>query len=265
MSAPDPRTQAVDSIETAIANLAEALDHIDHIPAFDRSTIGFVAHALNNYLSVGEAALVLLGNALRDHPDPEVARWIEGLRQIGGLMHHTVGQLIRTSEPAEFPLKLDYVDLPVLMERACDYHRRRADQTRVTIVCRTVAQIPPAWADRVAVAVVADNLLANAVKHSNAGDEVLVQILPGPGGVVVSVRDHGPGLSALEQQRLLQRGTGSGARAASHEHASGFGIAIAREFVERMDGRLWVESEPGRGACFFFRLPYHFDGSTKTR
>ena len=263
MSAPDPRTQAVDSIETAIANLAEALDHIDHIPALDRSSVGFVAHALNNYLSVAEATLGLLGNALRDHPNPEIARWIEGLRQIGGLMHHTVSQLIRTSEAAEFPLKFDYVDLPLLMQRACDYHRRRADQTRVTIVCRAVAEIPSAWADRVAVAVVADNLLSNAVKHSNPGDEVLVQILPGPGGVVVSVRDHGPGLSAAEQARLFQRSPRSGVRA--NGQSPGFGLAIAREFVERMEGRLWVESEPGRGACFFFRLPYHFDGSTKTR
>lgn len=263
MSTPDPRTQAADSIETAIANLAEALDHIDRIPAFDRSMIGFVAHALNNYLAVAEATLGHLAQTLRDYPDPEVARWIDGLRHIGGLMHHTIGQLIRTATPAEFPLKFDFVDLSLLMQRACEYHRRRADQTRVTIVCRTVGEVPSAWADRVAVAVVADNLLSNAVRHSNPGDEVVVQILPGPGGVVVSVRDHGPGLSAHEQARLLQRNTGSSARTSGPPE--GFGLAIAREFVDRMDGRLWVESEPGRGACFFFRLPYHFDGSSKSR
>ncbi|HET7220064.1 MAG TPA: HAMP domain-containing sensor histidine kinase [Vicinamibacterales bacterium] len=263
MTSPDPRTQAAESIETAIASLADALDQIDRIPAYDRSTIGFVAQALNTYLSVGEGALALLGHALRDHPDPEVARWIDGLRHIGGLMQHTVGQLIRTSAPADFPLKFDYVDLPLLMQRSCDYHRRRANQTQVQLVCRTVGDVPPAWADRVAVAVVADNLLANAVRHSPPGSEVLVQILPGPGGVVVSIRDHGPGLSAHEQARLFQRNTGTSA--VSGDQSSGFGIAIAREFVERMDGRLWVESEPGHGACFSFRLPYHFDGSTKAR
>jgi signal transduction histidine kinase len=41
------------------------------------------------------------------------------------------------------------------------------------------------------------------------------------------------------------------------EAASGFGLTIAKEFVERMGGKLWVESEPGRGACFSFRLLYH--------
>jgi signal transduction histidine kinase len=265
MTTPDPRAQATDSIETAIANLAEALDHIDHIPAYDRSTIGFVAHALNNYLSVAEGALGLLSNALSGHPNPEVARWIDGLRQIGGIMHHTVGQLIRTSEPAEFPLSLDYVDLPLLMQRSCEYHRRAAEQNRVTIVCRTVGDVPPAWADRVAVAVVADNLLSNAVKFSDPGGEVLVQILPGPGGVVCSVRDNGPGFSAHEQARLFQRTTAGASALKASPPSSGYGIAIAREFVERMEGRLWVESEPGHGACFFFRLPYHFDGSTKTR
>jgi signal transduction histidine kinase len=255
MTTPDPHTSATDSIESAIASLAEALDHIDRIPAYDRSTIGFVAHALNNYLSVADATLALLGKAVHDVPDPQVARWIDGLRQIGGMMHHTIGQLTRTAPMLEFPLKLDYINLPLLVQRACDYHRRRAEQKGLQIVCRAIGDVPPAWADRVAVAVVVDNLLSNAVTYSHQGGEIVVQVVPGPGGVVCSVRDQGPGLSAHEQARLFRRTVGTSVP--PEDEPMGSGVAIARVFIDRLHGRLWVESEPGRGACFSFRLPYH--------
>jgi signal transduction histidine kinase len=145
-------------------------------------------------------------------------------------------------------LKQEYVDMPVLMSRACDFHRKSADLKQLQIVCRSIGEVPTAWADRVAVAVVADNLLSNAVKFSQPGGEIVVQVMPGPGGIVCSVLDNGPGLTSLEQAQLFDRGGRKSGK---------FGLAIAKEFVVRMGGRLWSDSEPGRGACFSFRLPYH--------
>jgi signal transduction histidine kinase len=214
---------------------------------------------MNNYLSVSEATLGLIEHALGDHPDKEVARWLDGLRHLGHLMQHTVGRLLRASTPAEFPLKPESVDLPLLMQRACNYYQPSAGQKQLQIVCRAVGDVPPVWADRVAVAVVADNLLSNAVKYSNPGGEIVVQVSPGPGGAVCSVRDHGRGLTAIEQSRLFQRGVNVGPAPTGGEPSTGFGLAIARELIDRLGGRLWCESEPGRGACFSFRLPYHSD------
>jgi signal transduction histidine kinase len=260
MSQPDPRSQVAQSIEQAIAYLADALVELDSIPAHDSSTIGFVAHAMNNYLSVTDATLALLRHALRDYPDAEVARWLEGLRHLGSMMHHTIGRLVRATSTEDFPLKPDYMNLPRLMERACDHYRVKAAQQQLEIRCRTVADIPPTWGDAVAVAVVADNLLSNAVKFSHPGGEILVQILPGPGGVVASVRDNGPGLSFLEQTRLFQPHLTPASPitpGTPNAPSQGYGIRIAKGLIDRMGGRLWVESEEGRGACFFFRLPYH--------
>jgi signal transduction histidine kinase len=254
---PDPRMQVAQAIEDAIADLAEALVELDSIPAHDQSTIGFVAHAMENYLSVTDATLALLRHALRDYPDVEVAKWLEGLRHLGSMMHHTVGRLVRTTAAGDFPLKPDYMNLPRLMERACDHYRVKAGQKQLLIVCRSVGEIPLTWGDAVAVAIVADNLLSNAVKFSNRGGEILVQILPGPGGVVASVRDNGPGLTFLEQARLFQPNLMPDPTAPPSEKSTGYGIKIAKGLIDRMGGRLWAESEEGRGACFFFRLPYH--------
>jgi signal transduction histidine kinase len=255
--AADSRAQVAQAIEHAMAHLDEALFQLDRLPAFNPSTIGFVAQATDSYLTVSDATLDLLADALRDHPNQEVQTWLEGLRHLSGMVHHMVGRLVGMAPQSDFPLRQDYIDLPRLMQRACDYFQKHARKKPLTILCRSVGEVPPAWADRIAVAIVADNLLANAVQASSAGAEILVQITPGPGGVVCSVRDQGPGLSPSDQAKLFARDASPAARPAEGEPPGGFGLAIARELVERMGGRLSVESEPGRGATFSFRLPYH--------
>jgi signal transduction histidine kinase len=112
-------------------------------------------------------------------------------------------------------------------------------------------------ADRVALAVVADNLLSNAVKFSRPGTTVQVQVVTEPDVVVCSVRDQGPGLSTADQAKLYQRGVTLSAVPTAGEPSTGYGLAMAKEFMERMGGELWCESELGRGACFSFRLPSH--------
>jgi signal transduction histidine kinase len=252
MKTSDSRDEATASIEIAIDYLAHALAQLDRLPAGDASAIGVVGHVVNNYLAVSEATLDLLSQALRDHPNPEVGGWLTGLRHLGELMHHALSRLAETSTPAQLPLILEEVNLPRLMGRACDYYQPSAERKAVEIVCRTSGEIPGAAGDRVAVAVVADNLLSNAVKFSPSGGRISVEILPGPGGVVCSVRDQGPGLSRTEQTWLFQQGVRPGSGAPSH----GYGLSIVKELIDRMQGRVWYESDPTTGSCFSFSLPY---------
>jgi signal transduction histidine kinase len=246
------RDEAVQAIESAIDHLAHALSELERMPAGDASAIGVVGHVVSNYLSVSDATLDLLAGALRDHPNAEVNGWLTGLRHLGEMMHHAVGRLAQTSTAAELPLRFEDVNLARLIARACDYYRPMADRKAVEIVCRASGEIPAAAGDRVAVAVVADNLLSNAVKFSPGGTRILVEMLPGPGGVVCNVRDQGPGLSRAEQSWLFQKGVRPGAGAPSH----GYGLSIAKELIDRMHGRVWYETDPATGSCFSFRLPY---------
>jgi signal transduction histidine kinase len=256
VSIADLREGVAEAIEHAKTDLDKALIELDRIPAFDPSAASFVAHAMSNYMNVTDAVLGLLRNALEEHPDPEVATWLDGLHHVSELTHQTVGRLLRVYEPGVMPLHLEYVNVRVLMERACAYHQHGASQKQVDIVCHAIAEVPPVWADRVAVAVVADNLLSNAVKFSFPGGRINVQIMPGPGGVVCSVLDAGPGLTPLMQARIFERGEIAGAPLPGSQHPTGYGLMVSKAFVDRMGGRMWSESQPGHGACFSFRLPY---------
>jgi len=250
----DAKTRAISSIEDAQLALDRALSDLDTIPSFDPTIVGFVAHAVNSCVNTTTAAAELLQTELASYPNPEVANWIDGIHHAAHMMQHAIGRLLHAAAPSDFPLKPTYVNISVLLDRACEYYRRVSEPNQVRIVCLAVGQVPLVWADRVAVAVVADNLLSNAVKVSPPGSTVYVQIMTEADAVVCSVRDAGPGLTREARDRLFQRMV-SGPAVRSAEPAGGYGLAVAWEFVDRMKGTLWCESEPGRGARFAFRLP----------
>ncbi len=116
------------------------------------------------------------------------------------------------------------------------------------------------WADAVATAVVLDNLMSNAVKYSPHGAEVRACVVSEPGHQVCSVRDQGPGLSPEQQAKLFQRGARLGSVPTGGEESTDYGLAVAKELIDRLGRELWCESEVGKGSCFSFRLPLYVEG-----
>ncbi len=124
------------------------------------------------------------------------------------------------------------------------------DSNRVVVVLPEeplTVRVDAAQLERVLV-----NLLENALQHSSPADPVEIRAEPANGDVVVRVVDRGPGIARDEQEMIFapfRQGTGGG------ERGSGLGLAIARGFAQVNAGRLWVDSEPGRGAVFALALP----------
>ena len=244
------------SIERAKSELDKALADLDMIQTVNPALVGLVAHALSNYITVTAATVEMLQITLRDCPDPDVPIWLEGIGHATDLMQHSVGRLVTLATPRDFPLKLDYVNIPLLMERACEYYRRRAGAERFQITCRTMGQVPLAWGDRVALAVIADNLLGHAVRVSRPHGTIRVQVTSEPGHVVCSVADAGPGLSDDERAALVRPIMATAADATMDDDArASLGLAVANEFIRRMDGDLWCENDGTEGSVLSFRLP----------
>ncbi|MDR3512106.1 MAG: ATP-binding protein [Caulobacteraceae bacterium] len=100
------------------------------------------------------------------------------------------------------------------------------------------------------------NLIGNAVKFSDAGEIVLAAAWrPQDQTLAISVRDQGPGIAAAQQPLLFRRFSQVDGSSTRRHDGSGLGLAICLGLVEAMGGRIGVESEPGRGARFFFEIP----------
>jgi hypothetical protein len=135
---------------------------------------------------------------------------------------------------------------------------QRAYSSRHTLT-RNFADLPPVYADADKVTQILINLLSNALKYSPSGTINLSAQKVGE-WLEVSVSDQGPGIAPEQRGVLFSRfgrtptgAQGAGSRA--KPTGTGLGLFLTKHLVEAHGGRIWVESEPGRGATFRFTLP----------
>ena len=114
-----------------------------------------------------------------------------------------------------------------------------------------IAGLQVEW-DRERILQVFSNLLGNAFKFCGQGDQITVRARRDGREIRFEVADTGPGIPVEERQRIFEP-YWSTVRQGSK--GTGLGLFITRGLLEAHGGRIWVESEPGRGTTFFFALP----------
>jgi signal transduction histidine kinase len=102
---------------------------------------------------------------------------------------------------------------------------------------------------------VLNNLLSNAIKYSPNGGTIEISGRALPNEVVVTVSDQGVGIPYEEQPRVFARFFRGVQERHQHTPGAGLGLYLAKAIVEAHGGRIWVESNPGKGAAFSFAVP----------
>jgi signal transduction histidine kinase len=116
-------------------------------------------------------------------------------------------------------------------------------------------QLPPGHGDGRRLTQVLINLVGNAIKFTDAG-EVAIKAEANNGSFHVSVRDTGPGISAVDQAKLFQEFQQADNAITRKKGGTGLGLAISKRIIEMHGGKIWVESQPGQGSTFAFTLPF---------
>jgi signal transduction histidine kinase len=157
-------------------------------------------------------------------------------------------------EAGRMELELTDFDLPTAIDNALTLVRERAMRRDITLQKTFDARVGQVRADERKIRQVVLNLLSNAIKFTPEGGRIEVQVVPGEGSVEVGVRDTGVGIAPEDQEAVFEEFRQVGA-AAKKAEGTGLGLALSRKFVELHGGRIWVQSEVGRGSTFTFRLP----------
>jgi two-component system, OmpR family, phosphate regulon sensor histidine kinase PhoR len=148
----------------------------------------------------------------------------------------------------------DDVDLARLAEASAERLRLFAERQGVTIAVDVEAGMPTIRGDEARLGQVLINLVHNAVKFSPNGGDVRVVVRRVDDAARVSVTDHGIGIAKADRTRVFERFYKTD-RARVRGGGTGLGLSIARHVVRGHGGRIWVESEEGRGSTFEFELP----------
>lgn len=206
------------------------------------------------------APLVTISNYARivlsdqgDRLDEEGKGMMHRIENAAVRMEETLKHLLEYSTLAREEIVLQSVNINELVRDLLIEHRGVIQEKKAEICA--AASIPPVRGSRVILNQVLANLLTNALKYTQPGVAPRVEIggEASGNGVVLHVRDYGIGIDPKHHERIFR--IFERLHGYTRYPGSGVGLAIARRAVERMNGRIWLESQPGEGSCFFIELP----------
>lgn len=214
--------------------------------------LDMAAHDLRNPLTG-----LLLSLDFVDVDEPEPRRRVVGeMRQLASHLLQLLSDLLdaQSLEEGRRLFRPERIGLDEIVRDAVVEHHRRAVRKMLRLQVR-LDDAAPIHADRSAVQQIVDNLLSNAIKFSPVGRAIEVGVTRTAGHVRLEIADEGPGISAEGMTRLFTKYARLNARPTGGETSAGLGLSIARQLVEAMRGRIWCESELGRGARFVVEFP----------
>ncbi len=129
-----------------------------------------------------------------------------------------------------------------------------ASEKKLELRITAPGDLPAASGDERRIAQVLLNLVGNAIKFTDSG-EVRIEAAATDGALEVSVSDTGPGISPADQEHIFEEFRQAEDSIAPRKGGTGLGLAIAKKIVELHGGKIWVESEVGKGSTFTFTLP----------
>jgi signal transduction histidine kinase/CheY-like chemotaxis protein len=157
-------------------------------------------------------------------------------------------------EAGKLEWHMETVSIGEIVERAAAATSSLFDQKQLPLHKDVAPDLPPVLGDADRLLQVVINLISNAVKFTASGS-VTCRARVQDDGITVSVIDTGLGISAPDQPKVFEKFKQVGDTLTDKPKGTGLGLPICKEIVEHHGGRIWVESEPGKGSCFSFVLP----------
>lgn len=214
--------------------------------------LNVVAHDLQTPISsIINFTYLLKQSSTLSNKQSEMLTRIESVSQ--AILRQTINLLNAASEQVSFELRREFVQLPELLQSVIEHsgavRKQQTIELRITPDAVVVGDLEK-------LRELFENLVGNAVKYSPRGATICVSGCRCNGGVQIAVKDAGQGLADSDKQKLFGKFQLLSAKPTAGERSTGLGLYIAKQIVERHNGKIWAESEGfGKGATFFVELP----------
>jgi GAF domain-containing protein len=252
-------TQSVLAIQNARL-FREIEDKSREIEAANRHKSEFLAnmsHELRTPLNAIIGFSEVLGERMFGELNEKQAEYTDDILSSGRHLLSLINDILDLSkvEAGRMELELAKFDLPMAIDNALTLIRERASRHGIKLHQSVDERLGEVTGDERKIKQILLNLLSNAVKFTPEGGRVDVDALPADGAVEISVSDTGIGIAPEDQETIFEEFRQVGTDYAQKHEGTGLGLTLTRKFVELHGGKIWVESELGKGSKFTFTLP----------
>ena len=254
-------TQSVLAIQNARL-FREIEDKSRQIEAANRHKSEFLAnmsHELRTPLNAIIGFSEVLGERMFGELNEKQAEYTEDILSSGRHLLSLINEILDLSkvEAGRMELELATFDLPLAIDNARTFVRERATKHGINLDVTVDERLGDFVGDERKIKQVLLNLLSNAVKFTPEGGRIGIKARQADGSVEISVSDTGIGISSEDQAQIFEEFRQVGGDYAHKREGTGLGLTLAKKFVELHGGKIWVESEVGKGSRFIFTLPIH--------
>jgi Na+/proline symporter/nitrogen-specific signal transduction histidine kinase len=249
--------QKSQELASAYAELRTANERLKELDKMKDDFVSHVSHELRTPLT----SIRSFSEILHDHPhlDPLTrSEYLSVIIQEAERLTRLINQVLDLSriEAGRAEWQMVEVSPREVVEHAVAATSRLFAERPATLEVDLPDEVPRVLADRDRLVQVVINLLSNAAKFcADTGGRVSVSLRVLPGAIRVDVRDNGPGIAPKDHEVIFEKFRQAGDTVTQKPRGTGLGLPISREIIEYFGGRLWVESEPGKGATFSFVIP----------
>lgn len=237
--------------------LASSFNHmsarLQHSLELRRQMTADIAHELRTPISI------ILGHAEAVHDGvlPASKETVEIIREEAGRLEHLVDDLrtLSMADAGELKLNMRPLSVAELLRGVERSHAHHARQKHIVLDTRIPDGLPEIEGDLQRLKEVITNTLDNALRYTPEGGRITMSATPANGDVEMHIQDTGPGVKPEELDQIFERFYRTESSRSREDGGSGLGFAIARSLVEKHNGRIWAESQPGQGLAVVIRLP----------
>ena len=151
-------------------------------------------------------------------------------------------------------LLIEEITITKLVRQVVSTFEKSAEKKQITLVFSSASETEVIKGDSLFLIQIMENLISNAIKFSEKGKKIEVSIKTANNKIQISVRDQGQGLTPEDLQNLFKKFQRLSARPTDGENSLGLGLSIVKKYVDLMDGKIWCESQPNKGAEFIIEF-----------
>lgn len=238
--------QQIESINKSLIELNEEKNDL----------ISIVAHDLKSPLNQISGMLEIIKLTSKDHP-PEQAEYTTKIEQSTLRLKRMVTKILDVSaiEAKTLNITPEKVHLPALLEDIVSRFSEMAVKKDIALVKEIDTHVPSITTDSNYVSEVLENLLSNAVKYSPLGKQVTIRLRQHASFIRMEFIDQGQGINEKDMKNLFGKYRKLSARPTAGEDSTGLGLSIVKKYVLALNGKVWCESEEGKGSNFIVELP----------